>query len=74
MLYLAYFIVYSFACLYQYLLNNIIGVMKTEGQEAVSRIIEIREFFPKTNSITAKEDYVQDFKKSLLNLVAYLKN
>lgn len=33
--------------------------MKAEGQEAVSRIIEIRQYFPKAQSLQAKEDYVR---------------
>lgn len=47
--------------------------MKAEGQEAVSRIIEIRGYFPKAGTLKAKEDYINDFKVSILKLVAYLK-
>ena len=47
--------------------------MKEEGQAAVSRILEIRAYYPKASSLKVKEDYAQDFKDSLLKLIAYLK-
>lgn len=47
--------------------------IKAEGQEAVSRIVEIRSYFPKAGSLKAKEDYIADFKAAVLKLVAYLK-
>ena len=35
---------------------------KIQGQNAISRIIEIREVFPKASTFKAKDEYANEFK------------
>lgn len=45
---------------------------KQEGQDAIARIIEIRQFFPKA-TLNAKKDYLEQFKEAMRKLIGYLR-
>ncbi len=45
---------------------------KAEGQAAISRIIEIRQFYDKSK-LNNKKEYAAEFKQCIIKIVRYLK-